>query len=122
MAATYKDGRLVLISDEENSAQFTPAIPDVPSEVSDRQFAQQLAVEGAITQSEALAWVKTGDLPASMAALVGMLPTEQQFPANMLLSGATIFLRNHPMTSVFGQMYGWSDAKLDQVWQDASVL
>lgn len=100
----------------------SPYVPPVPEEISDRQFAQQLAIEGDITQEEALAWVKTGDLPASVSALVGMLPAEDQFGANMLLSGATIYQRHHEMTAVFAQMYGWDDEKIDQVWRDASQL
>ena len=39
----------------------------VPREISRRQFFQQLALEGVVTEAEAKAAVKTGDLPAVLS-------------------------------------------------------
>jgi len=94
----------------------------VPASISDRQFYQQLAVNGNITQAEALAAVTTGTIPAAMAALVQQLPSGNQFAAKMLLSGATVFERAHPLTSTLGQMYGMDAAALDLFWQQAAML
>lgn len=99
-----------------------PIPATVPLVISDRQFFQQLAVQGVITQDEAIAAVATGTLPSSMATLVNMLPPDQQFAANMLLKGATQFERSNPMVPVLGQAYGWNAAQLDQLWIAASLL
>ena len=90
--------------------------------ISDRQFFQQLAAQGIITQAEALAAVKTGTIPATLQAIVNALPIDQQFPAQMLLSGATVFERKHPLTSAVGAAYGWSSAQVDQFFIDAGSL
>lgn len=103
-------------------AAHDPTKQPPPSVTSDRQFFQQLAVQGTITQDEAIAAVATGTLPASMVALVNSLPLDQQFSANMLLKGATSFERSHPMVPVLGQLYGWNAAQLDALWTAAALL
>lgn len=99
-----------------------PVVPYVPQVISDRQFFQQLAVQGVITQDEALAAVCTGTLPASLAALVSALPAEQQFGADMLLKGAVQFDRSHPLVPALGQAFGWTAAQLDALWTAAYAL
>ncbi|MXO73588.1 hypothetical protein [Alteraurantiacibacter buctensis] len=96
--------------------------PTVPATISDRQFFQQLALLGKITQAEALDAVGPGIIPASMGALIDMLPAEQQFTARMLLSGATSFERHHPLTPVLGGMYGLADDDLDALWIAGAAL
>jgi hypothetical protein len=108
-------------NDPEVVTYLNPPKP-VPAVISDRQFFQQLAVQGVITQDEAIAAVSTGTLPASMAALVSQLPSDQQFSANMLLKGAVEFRRDHPMVAVLGAAYGWTSAQLDALWSSAVVL
>jgi hypothetical protein len=94
----------------------------IPQVISDRQFFQQLAIDGVITQDEALAAVKTGTLPASLVSLVNSLPADKQFDANMLLCGATQFVRSHPMVPVLGTAFGWDDAQMNALWVAASQL
>lgn len=93
-----------------------------PSAVSDRQFFQALADAGTITQAEALAAVRTGDLPAGIEAAVKALPDGQQFAARMLLSGATTFERGHPMVAQLGSGLGYDDKALDALWTAAAAL
>lgn len=102
----------------------TPLPPEiiVPPSISDRQFFQQLTVLGLITEAEALAAVKTGDIPAALQLLVDGLAPDQQFAATMLLSGATIFFRTHPLTVAFGFAFGWMPSQLDDLWIAASKL
>lgn len=111
-------------SEAEVSAEIErlSSLNSVPQVVSDRQFFQQLAVQGTITQDEAIAAVATGTLPASMVQLVSQLPPDQQFGANMLLKGAIEFKRSHPMVPVLGAAYGWTSAQLDALWTAAAVL
>jgi len=100
-----------------------PAPPaPAPDIISDRQFFQQLAIIGVISQQEALAAVATGAIPAAMAALVEQLPDEQQFPTRMLISGATVFERSHPVAALIGGLYGWTSPQVDALWRDASAL
>lgn len=99
-----------------------PLPPSVPEIISDRQFAQQLAVLGTITWEEAIAWAARGDLPPAMEAAVAALPEEQRNPARMLLSSATTYERSHPMTSTLGAMLGYDDEDLDAMWRAAALL
>ena len=101
-----------------------PAVPPQapPPVISDRQFFQQLAALGLISQAEALAAVKTGAIPPDMETLVAQLPAEQQFAAQMLISGATQFDRNHPLTDAIRIAFGWTEEQTDDFWRDASAL
>jgi hypothetical protein len=115
------------IGDTYVNGEFIKPVPPtpeiiVPQIISDRQFFQQLAVLGLITQAEALAAVKTGDIPATLQGLVSTLPVDQQFSAEMLLSGAVSFDRKHPLTVYFGQAMSWTDAQLDTLWIEANKL
>ncbi|MBB5040692.1 hypothetical protein [Shinella fusca] len=96
--------------------------PAVPSEISDRQFFQQMAIEGRITQDEALDAVGSGVIPAAMDALVEQLPESQRFAARMLIRGATTFRRTHPVTELIGQLYGMTGDQIDATWRSASEL
>jgi len=97
-------------------------VTPVPAEVSDRQFFQQMAIEGRITQQEALDAVGSGIIPAAMDALVEQLPESQRFAARMLIRGATIYRRDHPVTELIGQLYGMTGAQIDDTWRAAFNL
>lgn len=94
----------------------------VPAVISDRQFFQQIALMGVITQQEALDAVKTGAIPAALQMVVDALPAAAKFSAEMSLSGAVEFRRAHPLTSSLGVAMGWTKAQIDQLWGDASQL
>lgn len=100
----------------------TPAPPGPPDIISDRQFFQQLALQGVITNAEALAAVTTGTIPAALAAVVNALPSAQQFNAQMLICGSTTFSRSNPMTETLRQAMGWTSAQTDALWLAASQL
>lgn len=108
-----------------NVAPYIPPPPSpepIPDEISDRQFFQQLAVEKRITEAEALAAVATGTIPAAMQALIAQLPADQQFAAKMLVSGATIFRRLHPVADMIRQLYQWTPEQRDAFWLAASKV
>ena len=94
----------------------------VPQEISDRQFFHILAVDGLITEAEALAAVKTGDMPDAIETFIINLPEADRFNARMLLEGATTFRRDHPLTNAFGAMYGLTAGNIDDIWRRASTL
>lgn len=117
------EGEPVLIGGEWRQTWTIEAYsPPVPASISDRQFFQQLALAGHITEAEAIAAVATGTIPAAMEELVQQLPAGSQFAARMLLSGATSFERAHPLTATLGAMYGMDGAALDQFWRDGALL
>ena len=104
------------------AAPYVAPLPPVPQEISDRQFFQQLAVMGLITEDEAIAAVAAGTLPAAMAAFIDQLPAEQQFAARMALQGATTFQRSNALVETFGAMQGMTSAEIDDLWRAASAL
>lgn len=103
-------------------AAYVPPPSPVPSSISDRQFFQALAIHGFITQPEALAAVKTGEIPAVLQTAVSAFDSDNQFAAEMLLSGATSFQRHHPMTSALSQFLGWTEEQTDDLWRSAASL
>lgn len=96
----------------------TPAVKSI----SDRQFFQQLAIDDVISEEEAEAAVATGTIPAEMLALIDALPQAQRFGARMMLKGATVFERHHPLTVTIGALYNWTDQQIDQLFQSAAAL
>lgn len=97
---------------------------EVMPDISDRQFAQQLAILGTITEDEAIAWAARGDLPAALEQAIATLPEAGgvQFTARMLLSSATTYERRHPMTDTLGAILGYDAAALDALWRAAAAL
>jgi len=106
-------------ADPEVLAYLNPP-PPIPT-ISRRQFFQQAAITGIITETEALAAVTTGALPASITAFIGSLPTEQQFGAKMLFS-VSEFVRSSPMANAFGQTLGMTPEQIDTFFLAASQL
>lgn len=100
--------------------QSAPA--PVPAVISDRQFFQALAMDGYITPAEALAAVRTGDLPPVLADLIAHMDEDERFGAEMLLSGATEFRRDHPMTIVIGEARGLTPDEVDDFFRRAAAL
>ena len=106
---------------DEITSMLNPADP-VPQQISDRQFFQQLAISGTITQADALAAVKTGTIPVALQALINELPADQQFSAEMIISGSTIFHRDSSLTVTLGTSYGWNSRQIDAFFKAASAL
>lgn len=94
----------------------------VPDAISDRQFAQQLAILGTITEAEALAWAARGELPEAMEVAIAALPEENRFSAHMLLASATTYERAHPLVPVLGGLLGYDEAEIDDLWRAAAQL
>jgi hypothetical protein len=101
-----------------------PPEPVVPSVISDRQFAQALALAGTITEAEALAWAARGELPEAMEEALDEIPEAHnlRFGARMMLAGATTFERTHPLTEQLGGLLGYDPAALDALWTRAAAL
>jgi hypothetical protein len=128
------DGKVATASSDEVAADKVvrhwtledapPPPPEpVPETISDRQFAQALATTGVITRDEARAWVKVGDVPAALAAVVDAIGDDDvKFATQMLLEGATQFERHHPQTLALAAAMQWADPQLDALWTMAAAL
>lgn len=109
----------------EEIADYLASAPPtyVPPIISDRQFFQQAAVAGIITQAEALDAVKIGAIPAVLQSIVDGIPdADQRFAATMLLAGATTFERSHPFTDAVGAALGWTSQQVDGFFIAAAQL
>ncbi|CAX25983.1 protein of unknown function [Methylorubrum extorquens DM4] len=100
------------------------AKPAVPATISDRQFAQALALAGTITEAEALAWAARGELPQAMEDALDQIPDTdgQRFGARMMLAAATTYERRHPLSEQLGALLGYDTAALDALWTRAAAL
>ena len=112
---------------KESGNEPDPAIPfsePPPPDISDRQFFQILAMHGLITQEEALAAVKTGEIPALFRTYVDHIDDPQeQFAVRMLLSGATTFERRHPLIDRLGdELLKLTPKDIDDLWREAAGL
>ncbi|WP_132256531.1 hypothetical protein [Methylobacterium segetis] len=116
LAALVKAGDIVIADAEDLS-------PDVPEVISDRQFAQALAKQGVISKEEALAFVKRGEVPAALQAVIDGIPDdEDRFDVDMGVSGATTFERSNPSTAVLAAALGWSAKQMDDLWRFAATI
>ncbi len=106
-------------NDAEVVAFLNPAQPIAP--ISRRQFFQQAAVSGIITEIEALAAVTTGALPAVISAFIGTLPDDEQFGAKMLFA-VNEFNRASPMANAFGSTLGLTPEQVDAFFTAAAQL
>lgn len=103
-------------------AEAEPVAAPIPAVISDRQFAQVLAIDAVITETEALAWAARGDLPEALETAVDQLPEAQRFGARMLLAAATTYERAHPLVAVLGAILGRDAEALDDIWRRAAAL
>ena len=93
----------------------------VPASISDRQFFQQLATDGIITEDQALA-SNAAIIPAPLLAIIDQMPAEQRFSVKMLVSGATTFERDNDVTIAIGEAYGMSPDDIDAFFIAAAAL
>jgi hypothetical protein len=105
-------------------ADAPPFVEPVPQDISDRQFFQALALRGLISNEEALAAVKTGEIPSAMSSFITVLPADEQFSAQMLLCGATVFERSNALVPAFmaAQTPPMTSADIDALWTFAATL
>ena len=107
---------------QQTFATGEPAPVSIPAVISDRQFAQVLAIDEIITEAEALAWAARGDLPDALETAVDQLPEADRFTARMLLAAATTYERAHPLVAVLGAILGRDADELDDIWRRGAAL
>lgn len=103
------------------AAYVAPPAP-VPASISDRQFAHELREREILTQAEALDFVRTGAIPSPLQVLIDALPTQaERDNAELLLAGATVFERAHPLAAIIGAAFGWTEAQVDDFFRAAAA-
>jgi hypothetical protein len=73
------------------------AAPSVPVVISRRQLLIALVQAKLITEVEALAAAKTGEVPAAIDAVFAALPTDQALAARITWATMTVVERDHPL-------------------------
>jgi hypothetical protein len=71
--------------------------PMEPRVISRRQLLIALAAAGLISEAEALAAAKTGEVPAAIDAVFAALPDEQALAARITWATMTVVERSHPL-------------------------
>src|SRR6201998_4445664 len=95
-----------------------PPIPDITR----RQFVQQMAAQGIIAQSDAIALVSNGTMPPSLSTVIAKLPTAEQFAANMFILSGEDFVRSSQLVIDIGTAYGFTSAQMDTFFTTAATL
>lgn len=103
-------------------ADYAPPPAPVPASITDRQFFHALAKLELVSAAEALAAVKTGDLPSAFEAAISALPADKQFDARMLFEGSTTFHRDHAVTNSIAAALGWSAEQVNDLFRLAATL
>lgn len=101
-----------------------PALPPPPAVVppiAKRQFYQQLAVDGLITEDEALAATE-GVLPPTLNTAIATFPADQQFGAKMYFKGSQVFERGNAYIVALAGYFGWSAEQTDAFFVRAAAL
>lgn len=100
-----------------------PAPAPVPASISRRQFYEQLADIGKITQGEAFDATASGTIPPALNTILnGMTDEDAKFRAAMKLVGSQDFNRDDPLVMVFAISQGMSEADVDNFWRAAANL
>ncbi|MDP2357152.1 MAG: hypothetical protein Q8M31_13975 [Beijerinckiaceae bacterium] len=116
--------QIARLEEEVAVLKANPVVASTSSQVvSDRQFFQGLALRGFCTPDEALDAVRTGVLPKGLRVFVDAIHDAQhRWAAEMLLSGAKEFRRDHPIVAQVGAWVQLDATALDVFWSQCSSL
>lgn len=78
-----------------------------------RQVIIGMVSEGLISEAEGIALAATGAAPAAVEAMIATLPANEQAGARITLAAFTVAYRLDPMTAIFQQAGGMTDAQMD---------
>jgi hypothetical protein len=98
------------------------APPPVPETVSRRQLLIALAAAGLITEAEALAAARTGEVPTAIDAVFARLPPEQALAARITWATMTVVERDHPLVHAVIDARVATAEQVDALFQAAAKL
>lgn len=91
--------------------------------ISDKQFYTKAAIDGVISQEDALKAVQSGFIPAPMQAFIDTIQdSEVRFAATMLFGGETTIYRQHPLIEGFFLEQGKDVDAMDRFFTEAVYL
>ena len=93
----------------------------VPASVSKASFLREAAHAGIITQAEALAAAKTGDVPVSFEPLLAALPAKQAFEARLAFAASAVIERTSPLLALIVGPQGIPAKMMDDLFRAAGV-
>lgn len=112
--------KLIESPSQAPAAEPTPMI-NMP--ITDRQFWQQAAIAGLITQDEALEATKTGFIPEPISSWIDSIENDaERFSAEMFFAGATMLARHDPRIIKAGELFGLTPDDLDAFFTAARTL
>jgi hypothetical protein len=79
------------------------------------------SIAGIITQGEAPA-ANAAVIPPRLLDITDEMPADQQFSIKMIVSGATVFERQNPLTISISTAYGMTSDQVDAFFLAASLL
>lgn len=105
-------GEIIVTNDD------APEAPDMAAlrasmTLTRRQVIIGMVSEGLISEAEGIAMAATGAAPASVEALIAAMPPGEQAAARITLAAFTTAYRLDPMTALFQQAGGMTDAEMD---------
>jgi hypothetical protein len=98
------------------------APPPVPNVITRRQLLIALAQAGLISEAEALAAAKTGEVPAAIDAVFGALPKEQALAAQITWATMTQVERSHPLVQALIDAKVATAEQVDALFRAAAQL
>jgi hypothetical protein len=98
------------------------APPPVPASISRRQFLIALTQAGLITDAEALAAARTGEVPAAIDAVFARLPPQQALAARITWATMTVIERDHPLVQAAIDAKLTTAEQVDALFQTAVEL
>jgi hypothetical protein len=98
------------------------APPPVPDAISRRQLLIALAQAKLITEAEALAAAKTGEVPAAIDAVFAALPKDQALAAQITWATMTVVERAHPLVQALIDARVATAEQVDALFQAAAKL
>lgn len=112
------EAELAEIAEQQPASAGNP----VPSFITARQFLIQLAVSGIITEAEALAAARLGEVPAAIDAIFAALPEQQALGARITWARMTTVPRSDPLFVVAGPALSLSQADIDDFFRAAAAI
>lgn len=110
----------------ETGEFYLDIAPELMPALSQRQFFIGMAKRKVITPAEAMAFLRSGTIPALMAQAVDMalelnlLPEGlEDYELEAAIVAATDYRINHPFTEVIAGVLGWTEEELREFWDFA---
>lgn len=119
------DDELAAIGLERAPEQEQPPVDAPPSAIviSRRQFYHALAARSIIERDDARAALRIGEIPEALVAILDTLEDpDQQFAAELHLTGSNDFVSDHPLVSLFAASQGWDADQIREFFTEAAQL